>query len=203
MKYYAVAKGHHTGIYTSWAAAQQELSGFSAPIFQRCFSYDEALDFIQAYEQSINAELKRLAQPFDANITTAGLQSPMHNYANVLYTAYCIKPVNDAFPEEVTTCQRFNLHNHTRNRSAAELYAVLAAVEKAISLGMKSIRVIYSFNGVKEFAERNWWANERINQNYQSKINQLSQRINIQFVESTDFDAKLAKDLNDYAASNQ
>lgn len=203
MKYYAVAKGHHTGIYTSWAAAQQELSGFSAPIFQRCFSYDDALDFMQAYENSVNAELKRLAQPFDATITTAGLQSPMYNYANVLYTAYCIKPVSNAFPETITTCQQFNLHDYTKNRSAAELYAVLAAVEKAISLGMKSIRLIYNFNGVKEFAERHWCANERINQNYQSKINQLSRRINIQFVESTDFDAKLAKDLNDYATSNQ
>lgn len=56
----------------------------------------------------------------------------------------------------------------------AELYAVLAAVEKAISLGMTAIRVIYYFNGVKEFAEHHWCANERINQNYQSKINQLS-----------------------------
>lgn len=203
MKYYAVAKGHHTGIYTSWAAAQQELSGFSAPIFQRCFSYDDALDFMQAYEQSVNAEMKHLAQPFDASITTAGLQSPMHNYANVLYTAYCIKPVNNAFPETITNCQRFNLHKYTRNRSAAELYAVLSAVEKAISLGMKSIRVVYYFNGVKEFAKHHWSANERINRNYQSKINQLSQYIDIQFVKSTDFDAKLAKDLNDYATSNQ
>lgn len=43
---------------------------------------------MQAYEQSVNAEMKRLAQPFDASITTAGLQSPMHNYANVLYAPF-------------------------------------------------------------------------------------------------------------------
>lgn len=32
---------------------------------------------------------------------------------------------------------------------------------------------IYTFNGVKEFAERHWYANERINQNYQSVITSL------------------------------
>lgn len=32
---------------------------------------------------------------------------------------------------------------------------------------------IYNFNGVKEFAERHWPANERINQNYQSVITSL------------------------------
>lgn len=32
---------------------------------------------------------------------------------------------------------------------------------------------IYYFNGVKEFAERHWPANERINQNYQSVITSL------------------------------
>lgn len=33
-KYYAVAKGHHPGIYTSWSACQQEVQGFEGARFK-------------------------------------------------------------------------------------------------------------------------------------------------------------------------
>ena len=35
MSYYAVQKGHHPGVYTTWDECKQQVSGFSGAVY--CF----------------------------------------------------------------------------------------------------------------------------------------------------------------------
>ena len=48
MKYYAVAQGRKTGIFTSWPEAQQQISGFTNAIFKSFKTQQEAEAFLKS-----------------------------------------------------------------------------------------------------------------------------------------------------------
>ena len=47
MFFYAVARGHHTGIFTSWSECQQETNSYTNAKFKKFRFYQEALNYLQ------------------------------------------------------------------------------------------------------------------------------------------------------------
>lgn len=56
IKYYAVVRGHRPGIYTSWAECQQQLSGFSQPVYKSFENQAQAAYFIEQKQQELAAQ---------------------------------------------------------------------------------------------------------------------------------------------------
>ena len=48
MPFYAVARGHQTGIFLTWDECQKNTKGFPKPSFRKFNSREEAQDFISA-----------------------------------------------------------------------------------------------------------------------------------------------------------
>lgn len=55
-KYYAVAKGRLTGIFTSWDECKKQVDGFSAPIYKSFKSLEEAKEFLDKNMASTNSD---------------------------------------------------------------------------------------------------------------------------------------------------
>lgn len=53
MKYYAVKKGRHPGIYTSWADCQKETNHFKDAQFKSFLTQEEALNYLNPHKQSM------------------------------------------------------------------------------------------------------------------------------------------------------
>ena len=51
MKYYAVARGRNPGIYTDWETTKVNVDGFPGAIHKSFSTYDEAIKFINSYNQ--------------------------------------------------------------------------------------------------------------------------------------------------------
>lgn len=51
-KYYAVKKGHHPGIYLTWADCQKEVSGFSGAVYKSFTTRDEAETWLKPSEEA-------------------------------------------------------------------------------------------------------------------------------------------------------
>jgi len=51
-KYYAVAKGRKTGIFTSWDDCKKQVNGFSGAIFKSFKSIQDAKEFLQKHSNS-------------------------------------------------------------------------------------------------------------------------------------------------------
>ena len=47
MKYYAVYQGHKPGIYRTWNECQEQINGYSTPIFQKFTNLENAELFVQ------------------------------------------------------------------------------------------------------------------------------------------------------------
>jgi ribonuclease HI len=47
MKFYAVAKGRKTGIFTSWPEAERQVKGFAGARFKSFKTKEEALAFLK------------------------------------------------------------------------------------------------------------------------------------------------------------
>lgn len=53
-KYYAVAKGHKTGVYNSWEDCKEQVSGYSKNQYKGFRTKSEAEDYIQKHSDSNN-----------------------------------------------------------------------------------------------------------------------------------------------------
>ncbi|KIV99555.1 hypothetical protein, variant [Verruconis gallopava] len=51
MKYYAVAEGRNSGIYTDWPSAEQQIRGYSGAVYKSFRTHEEAEDFINSHER--------------------------------------------------------------------------------------------------------------------------------------------------------
>jgi ribonuclease HI len=51
--FYAVAKGHKTGVYTSWVECKTQIDGFENPIFKKFDKIEDAVDFIDSISNTL------------------------------------------------------------------------------------------------------------------------------------------------------
>jgi len=54
MPFYAVARGHKTGIFLTWDECQKNTKGFSKPLFRKFNSREEAQDFMSSSSVPVN-----------------------------------------------------------------------------------------------------------------------------------------------------
>ena len=61
-KYYAVAVGRQTGIFTSWSFVRTLVSGYSGAIHKSFKTHDDALKYLQQYQKNLTLENQILPQ---------------------------------------------------------------------------------------------------------------------------------------------
>ncbi|MFV0466511.1 MAG: RNase H family protein [Lachnospiraceae bacterium] len=70
----------------------------------------------------------------------------------------------------------------TMRNVAGEICASMAAVEKAIELGLSDLTIYYDYLGIEEWAAGRWKRNKEGTKQYYSFMQEAMQKINIRFV---------------------
>ena len=170
-KFYAVRKGHSPGIYSTWAACEKAVKGYSGAEFKSFKSKAEAETFVnngKEHGQEIpeNQLISYVDGSYEKRTGKAGFGAVFIVNNEVIHTEAKSTPVD---PEN-------NLWN-----VSAEISGVLFAVKWAIDNGYKDIHVHYDYMGLEKWYTKEWQAKNAVTKAYAQTMQDYDRYINIHF----------------------
>lgn len=161
-----------TDILTSWSECKEKVHGKSGVVYKSFTNLDDAKEFIakNTVVKSLD-EADKLYVFVDGsyneklNIGGYGMVAVINN--NIIYE------VNKALNDE-----RFLHHRNIYGEVVGTEEAVLWAIEN----GYKEVNIVYDYAGIENWVLGNWETNNLLTQNYSRNMNELKNKIEINFI---------------------
>ena len=186
-KYYAVRKGTVPGIYTTWAECEEKIKGFQGAVYKSFPTLEEAENYMNKTDEEFAADraanraavLKERSR-FTYLGTDYAFVDGSFNAGSGVY-GYGGFLIHDG--ETITLQGAGNDPDISDMRNiAGELAGSMAAVQKAIELGMKELTVYYDYVGIEQWATGAWKRNKTGTKNYHRFMQDAMKTIRIKFV---------------------
>lgn len=206
-KVYAVKKGRKTGVFKTWAECEAQTKGFPGPVFKGFMSEEEANAWLSSSTTGFPAKVKVKkeevidAQNFNQDTFFADDHLDTNALPPVMPEAYAF--VDGSFNEFHEEGARYGyggivhvngvdepIKGHgsevefvVSRQIPGEVFGALAAIEKAIELGVKHLVVFYDYNGIGHWATsgKRWKAESTIARKYVERYDELSSQIKVNF----------------------
>lgn len=173
MKYYAVKKGKTPGVYTTWDACSEQVTGYPGAICKSFKSLEEADAFIHGTKTKKSNEGARHADAYayvDGSFNSATKTYGFGGFLVIGEREYVLQGSgNDP--------KRAAIRN-----IAGEIDGCMAAVKKAIELRISKLSIYYDFQGIESWATGTWKAKNNWTRAYRDYMNEAMKIINIKFV---------------------
>lgn len=173
-KYYGVRNGRKIGVFDSWDECNKHVKGYKGAEFKSFKTYEEAKSYVTG-TSLIKKNIEEIKEDEiiayvdgSYNINTGDF-----GYGIVLITSN----------ETIKLKEKFTDENLSKQRNVAgEVYGSIMAVKKAIELDMKKIYIYYDYKGIEEWAKGNWKTNIDLTKSYKRFIDDVKDKIDIEFV---------------------
>lgn len=189
--FYAVRVGRTPGIYKTWPECQANTSGFPGAVFKGFETLEEAQTFMGSAQvpsqpgkttskaTSPKAEatysLDKLPEVYAFTDGSYNIATKVYGYGGFLHYSETEEDIeirgNDNDPEEAAS----------RNVSG-EVHGAVAAMKKAVELGLTEMTLFYDYEGVEKWPTGLWKANKKISKFYVAEYNQLKDKLKVNFV---------------------
>lgn len=189
--FYAVRVGRTPGIYKTWPECQANTSGFPGAVFKGFETLEEAQTFMGSAQgpsqpgkttskaTSPKAEatyfLDKLPAVYAFTDGSYNIATKVYGYGGFLHYSETEDDIeirgNDNDPEEA----------ESRNVSG-EVHGAVAAMKKAVELGLTEMTLFYDYEGVEKWPTGLWKANKKISKFYVAEYNQLKDKLKVNFV---------------------
>ena len=181
MKYYGVRIGRNPGIYTDWNECKKSVTGFKGAQFKGFKTLKEAEDYVAAPDNSSgeesspdNAEISEtLSEAYSFVDGSFNQATGVYGYGGFLVHngEKIILSGNGSDPEMASM----------RN-VAGEVLGSMAAIEKALEIGIKSLDIYYDYMGISMWATGEWKRNKKGTIKYHDYVQSVSDRISLNFI---------------------
>lgn len=168
-KYYAVRKGKKPGIYRSWDACKATVDGYPGAQYKSFATMAEAEAFLQVDGQQDEI------LPGEAFAFVDGSYNPVtkvYGYGGFLQLEG-EKIVLQGFGSDEEMASMRNV--------AGEVLGSMAAIEKAIEVGLPKLTIYYDYMGIEMWARGLWKRNKKGTIAYYDYVNSIRDKINLQF----------------------
>ncbi len=177
-KFYAVRVGKTPGIYFNWKQCEENVKGYPGAVYKSFKSLDEAKDFLEGKTA--------LSDKMDDN-----------NTASACKGAYAFVDGSYNLATRVYGYGGFLVHNGQKyilqgsgmdedmvsmRNVAGEILGSMAAVRRAIELGIKDIDIYYDYQGIEMWATGSWKRNKSGTIAYYEFMQSIKNDINVRFV---------------------
>lgn len=177
-KYYAVKKGRQAGVFTSWAACQEQISGFSGAVYKSFATEQEAKQYLG------ESEINNLFNTCPAEEVKSA------DFMDYLQVDECVAYVDGSNTNSrVGSGVVMVFGSATENEEAValrnvagEINSAMMAMHTAKMLGKKKITIIYDYAGIEEWAVGSWSTKSTMAQKYKQFYDNIKQHIDIEFV---------------------
>lgn len=173
MKYYAVKEGKTPGVYTTWAACSEQVTGYPGAIFKSFKSLEDADAFIHGTKTEKSNNGTHTAGPYayvDGSFNTATNTYGFGGFLAIGEREYVLQGSGND-PERAAM----------RN-VAGEIDGCMAAIKKAIELRIPKLSIYYDYQGIESWATGTWKAKNNWTRAYRDYMNEAMKIINIEFV---------------------
>lgn len=187
-KFYAVKIGRKAGIYNTWNEAQAQVKGYNGAIFKSFKTLEQAQEYLTCLDVSnlkkdntpekINQEIDDLIKNIPNDTAIAFVDGSyskvdtMYSFGAVLITSEIEEEVYDSFNDK---------NKVSSMNVAGEIEGVMQAIKWAISKNKSKIIIFYDYEGIEKWATGVWKANKPVSIDYKEFINDVSDKINIEF----------------------
>jgi len=185
-KYYVVKKGITPGIYLTWDDCKKMVDGYPGAVYKGFATLAEAEDYLNGTVSGVGAGTK---QPADKAQKVAGSAELPAVYA---FVDGSFNPVTNVYGYG-----GFLFHNGEKyilqgaddkeemasmRNVAGEILGSMAAIKKALELGLPEIVIYYDYAGIEMWATGAWKRNKTGTIQYHEYIRSVEDKIHINFV---------------------
>ncbi len=177
-RYYAVKVGRTPGVYTQWADAQKEITGYPNAVFKGFATEAEARAFLgEKFDASDSAELRGIELPKETYAFVDGSYNPETGVYG--YGGFLVHDGQEHVLQGSGDDEMASMHN-----VAGEISGAMAAVDKALELGVESLTICYDYNGIRNWALREgaWKTNREGTRRYRERMLAAQTVMDIQFI---------------------
>ncbi len=186
-KYYAVKKGKMQGIFYSWPDCKQMVDGYPNPVYKSFQTVEEADAFIRgirteektAGAESADSAKKTVAGPTDAAANVYAFVDGSFNSATKVY-GYGGFLVHDG-KKEVLQGSGCETEMASMRNVAGEILGAMAAVKRAIELGLLEVTIYYDYMGIEMWATGAWKRNKQGTIAYYNYMQSVKDTIKVHF----------------------
>lgn len=170
-KFYAVKRGRKTGIFLSWSETQDQINGFQNSSFKSFSSSSAAQQWLDNTENGESINTNDLIAYVDG--------SKLNNIEGYGSGVVILDSKGSlVYKKSFKGDQKKYLDS---KQIAGETNATLHAVGWAIANKYNSILIKYDYIGIENWATGSWKANKKVAIDYKNKINELKEKIKIEF----------------------
>lgn len=168
-KYYAVKKGRRPGVYSTWDACKRMVDGFPGAQYKSFPTLAEA----QAFAGASREEKKPVSDSYAFVDGSFNASTGVYGYGGFL-VANGERHVLQGAGKEPDMASMRNV--------AGEVLGSMAAMEKALSLGLSDLTIYYDYMGIEMWATGAWKRNKKGTIAYYDYVQKIKDRLNLQFV---------------------
>lgn len=181
-KYYAVRIGKIPGIYFTWDDCKAVTDGYPGAKYKSFTSLEEAEAFVKGEAESNsdereNLQMKILGDTTDKNYAfvdgSYNVATGVYGYGGFLISQGQKYVLQGSGHEEEMASMR---------NVAGEILGSMAAIEKAMELGLKKIDIYYDYMGIEKWATGEWKRNKTGTMAYYEFIQSIKDKLTITFV---------------------
>ena len=169
-KFYAVSCGRTPGIYFSWEDCKRMVEGYSGARYKSFSTIEEAQAFVEG-------------------VTAAGAKKQPDVYAFVDGSFNSITAVYGYGGYLIAGDTKYVLQGSGKDPEmasmrnvAGEIMGSMAAMEKALELGLSELTIYYDYMGIEMWATGGWKRNKKGTVAYYEYVQKIKSRIHLIFV---------------------
>lgn len=171
VKYYAVRKGIKPGIYKDWNTCKAMVTGFSGAQYKSFTTLQEAEAYIKEDAETAQAGKNRKFM----RLSMVHLTRRHHVYG---YGGFL---VHDGVKEVLQGSGKDADMASMRN-VAGEVLGSMAAIEKAVELGLEELSIYYDYMGIEMWAKGLWKRNKKGTIAYYDYVQSVKNQITLHFI---------------------
>lgn len=196
-KFYAVKKGTVPGIYTTWGECQQNVNGFPGAIYKGFATRNAAEEFMGIDTKSDLTEDDKISRVYSQSEAIAYVDGS-YNDSRKEYSYGVVIFFEDG---QIEFSEKFSNQKMVRMRNVAgEIEGAKRAMKFCVENNIKSIDIVYDYEGIEKWCTGAWRAKEDGTKEYKKFYNNISKSVIVNFVKVKGHSGNKYNDLADSLA---
>lgn len=169
-KYYAVKKGKKTGIFRTWDECKAVVNGYPGAQYKSFLSLEEAQNYMDGEQSKAQEKEPEIYAFVDGSFNVA---TGVYGFGGYLYHNGQKEILQGSGNEEEMASMR---------NVAGEVLGSMAAMKKALELGLSELTIYYDYMGIEMWATGEWKRNKKGTIAYYDYVQSIKDKLTIHFV---------------------